>query len=34
MTWWWVPAFWAITVMLCAMFWWPLVLVSWHYWVG
>ena len=24
----------AFVVFLGVLFWWPLVLVSWHYWVG
>lgn len=21
-------------LLICGLFWWPLVLYSWHYWVG
>ena len=24
----------ALVVLLAVLFWWPLVLVSWHYWMG
>ncbi len=24
----------ALVLLLCGLFWWPLVLYSWHYWAG
>lgn len=31
---WIVPAIWTVITMGVVLFWWPLVLISWHYWVG
>jgi len=31
---WWATALWVVGTSLCVMFWLPLLLYSWHWWMG